>query len=108
MTGYAIKYAYHASLPDGGERLILASDRRLGAYSPAWKPVTALGAETPAKAATPTADYEFTVIELRLDSKGVGEGKTSLTTKVIVDDEAKTVALENYAATPALLQNVKR
>ena len=59
-------------------------------------------------AAAPLTDYEFTLIEIRLDAKGSGEGKTSLTTKVIVDNEAKTVALDNYAATPAILQNVKR
>jgi hypothetical protein len=98
ITGYAIKYAYHASLPDGGERIILATDRRLGAYSPAWKPV----------AASPVTDYDFTLIEIRLDSRGSGAGTTSLTTKVVVDDEAKTVALDNYAATPAIFQNVKR
>jgi hypothetical protein len=98
VTGYSIKYAWHASLPNGGERIILATDRRLGAYTTAWKPV----------AATPVTDEEFTLIEIRLDAKGSGEGKTSLTTKVILDDEAKTVALDNYAATPAILQNVKR
>ena len=38
VTGYSIKYAYHASMPDGSERIILATDRRLGAYSPAWQP----------------------------------------------------------------------
>jgi hypothetical protein len=98
VTGYAIKYAYHAPLPDGGERIVLATDRRLGAYSPAWKPV---GAPT-------VTDYEFTLVEIRLDSKGSGEGKTSLTTKVTVDGETRTVALDNYAATPTVFQNVKR
>ena len=98
VAGYSIRYAYHASLPDGGERIILATDRRLGAYAPAWKPVAP---------ATPT-NYEFMLIEMRLDSKGLGEGKMSLTTKVIVDNQAKTVALDNYSATPAILKNVKR
>ena len=98
VTGYAVKYAYHAALPDGGERIILATDRRLGAYTAAWRPA----------AATPVTDYEFTLIEIRLDAKGSGGGKTSLTTKVILDNEARTVALEDYAATPAILQNVKR
>ena len=98
VTGYSIKYAYHGALPGGGERIILATDRRLGAYTTAWKPLTA----------APAGDYEFTVIELRLDTKGMGEGRTSLTTKVIVDGEAKTLALDNYAATPATLRNVKR
>ena len=84
MTGYSIKYAYRASLPDGGERMILATDRRLGTHTAGWQPAVD----------APATDYEFTLIEIRLDGKGVGEGKTSLTTKVVVDAEAKTVALE--------------
>ena len=108
VTGYAIKYAYHASLPEGSERIILATDRRLGVYTTAWKPVgtAGLGAEALAQAAA--TDYEFTFIEMRLDSKGAGEGKTSLTTKVVLDNDARTIALENYAAAPAILQHVKR
>src|SRR4029453_16337947 len=38
ITGYSIKYAYHAPLPDGGERIILATDPRLGAYLPGRLP----------------------------------------------------------------------
>lgn len=98
ITGYSIKYAYRASQPDGGERIILVTDRRLGAHTAGWKPVAG-GAET---------DYEFTVLEIRLDAKGSGEAKTSLMTRVVVENEAKTVALENYASTAAILQNVKR
>jgi hypothetical protein len=114
ITGYSIKYAFHSPMPDGGERIILATDRRLGAYTVGWKPAaaTAAGAEGSAKAAD--TDYEFTLIEIRLDSKGSGEGKASLMTKVIVDENVagapgtKTIALDNYASTPAILQNVKR
>lgn len=98
VTGYAIKYAHRLPLPDGGERIILATNRRLGAHVQGWTPV----------AAEALTDYEFTLIELRLDSRGLGEGKTSLTTKVVIDDSARTVALENYAAAPPVLQNVKR
>ena len=97
VTGYSIKYAYHAPSVDGGERIILATDRRLGGYSPAWKP-------TPAG----DAGYEFTLIEIHLNAKGVGEGKTSLTTKVVADSEARTVALDDFGAAPAILQNVRR
>jgi hypothetical protein len=98
VTGYSIKYAYHAPSPGGGERIVLATDRRLGAYSPAW----ALAAPAP-----PT-DYDFTLVEIRLDGKGSGEGKTSLTTKVVADSEAHTLALDDYAATPAILEHVTR
>ena len=72
MTGYSIKYAYHAASPDGGERIVLATDRRLGAYSPG-------GARAERRrvreAGSRDADYEFTLIEIRLDAKGSGEGK---------------------------------
>ena len=96
--GYAIRYAYRAPMPDGGERIILASNRRLGDTGTSWKPV----------AAATATDYDFTIIELRLDSKGSGEGKASINTKVVVDADAKTIALENYAAAPAVLKNVRR
>ena len=97
-TGHAIKYAYRIPQPDGTERIILATNRRLGAFNPSWN-LTATSGVT---------DYTFTVIEMKLDAKGLGEGKTSLNTKVIVDAAAKTIALENYAATAAILGNVKR
>jgi len=97
VTGYSIKYATHSMQPDGSERIVLATDRRLGAYSPAW---------TLNAAGTPT-DYEFTLLELHLDPKG-GEGKASLTTKLVADNETKQLGLENYAAAPAILQNVKK
>jgi len=95
-TGYAIKYAFRTPLPDGGERVILATDRRLGAHTAAWQPVVS----------TPLTDYTFTVIEMRLDAKRRGEARTSLTTAVVVDQDAATVALENYTGTPPILENV--
>jgi hypothetical protein len=93
ITGYSIKYAWHAPLPDGTDRIVLASDRRLGAYTNGWKPAT------PA----PETDYAFTLIELRVGPNGSFEGKASLTDKIAVDVEAKTVALENYQSAAAYL-----
>jgi hypothetical protein len=84
--------------PEGGERIVLVTDRRFGAYSPGWK----------LKSGDMPTDYEFSVIELRMDAKGVGEGKASLTTKVVVDNAAGTLALENYATPPVIFQNVKK
>ena len=43
-----------------------------------------------------------------MDSKGSGEAKASLTSKVTLDSSVKTVALENYAGAPEIFQNVKR
>jgi hypothetical protein len=41
---------------------------------------------------------------MELDAKGRGEAKTSLTTKVLADAAAKTLALDGYAAAPTLLR----
>ncbi len=56
----------------------------------------------------PATDYPFTVLEMRFDTGGIGEARTSLTTNVIVDKQAGTLALENYAAAPAILQKVRK
>src|SRR4029450_11676823 len=53
IPAYSIKFAYHAPLPDGGERIILATDRRLGAYLPACTPVTATSSGSQASAPAP-------------------------------------------------------
>ncbi|HTG72503.1 MAG TPA: hypothetical protein VMB70_01965 [Terriglobia bacterium] len=97
VTGYAIKHALRLSSSDGGDRIILATNRRIGANALSWTPASA----------TPTA-YEFTLVEIRLRSGGSGEGKTSLTTSIALDGDTRTIGLENYAATPSLLANVRR
>lgn len=97
VTRYSIKYAHRTPLPGGGERITLATDRRLGEHSAAWTPQV-----------SPLTNYEFTLLEIRLDAKGTGEAKTSLTSKVVIDNHAKTLALDNYAAAPPILQKVKR
>jgi len=98
-VGYSIRYAYRVLQPDGSERIILATDRRLGAWNNAWK--------TPAGSLT-DIDYPFSVIELRLATTGTGEGKVSLTTPINVDSLAKSIALENYGGAPIMLKAVKR
>jgi hypothetical protein len=92
-TGYSIKYAWRSASPEGPERIVLVTDRRIGANEPAWP-----------KASGPLADADFTVIEMRIDGKGVGEGKASLMAAVVVDAAAKTLALDGYAAAPVLLK----
>ena len=99
VAGYSLRYAVRLPQPDGGERIILITDRRLGAWNDSWKPAGADAAPT---------NYEFSLIELRLNSKSEGEGKASLTGKIAADSATKTLALENYAAAPVILKNVRR
>jgi hypothetical protein len=97
-VGYSIKYAYRLPQPDGSERIILATDRRLGAWTDKW---------TPSKA-TSTNDYQFSVLELRFGAKGDGTGKVSVLGKIGVDATAKTIALDGYDSLPSVLRGVKR
>ena len=92
VTGYSIKYAWRATSSEGTERVVLVTDRRLGAHVPDWVPASGAGAEG-----------EFTLIEMQI-GKGVGEGKTSLTSPVVIDAAAGTLALDGYAAAPTMLK----
>ena len=97
--GYALRYAYKQALPSSGERVILLTDRPLGSWSRTpWK----------AAATADAGDDSFTLIELRLNRAGIGEGKMSLATKVAPDKDAGTIALDHYDTAPILLKNVKR
>jgi hypothetical protein len=93
VTGYSIKYAWQAPAAGGTERIVLIIDRRLGSHDPEWPPAPAAA-----------LDADFTLIEIRTEAKGAGVGKTSLTTNVAVDAAAQTLALDGYAAAPALLR----
>ena len=97
--GYYIRYAHRLPLPDGGERILVATDRRLGSWeSEGW-----------ATSRQPSSiDYPFTLIELHLGRGGKGAGKTSLATKIAADQTNKAIVLENYGKSPLLLEAVTR
>jgi hypothetical protein len=92
-TGYSIKYAWQSAPTDLNRRIVLVTDRRIGAYQPLW-PTT-----------IPVAgDAEYTVIEFHVDAAHNGEAKTSLVSEVIADPAAKTIALARYPAAPVQLR----
>jgi len=89
-----IHFARKMALPDGGERVVLITDRRIGFWEAANQPRL--------------IDYPFTVIELHLNRDGEGEGKMSIATKVIYDQKENMISLENYQTSPVQLTNIKR
>jgi len=96
--GYSLRYTYKTTLPNGGERIVVATDRPLGAWSrSAWK----------AAASKDAKDAQLTLIELRLNKQGRGEGKMSLAGKIAAEPD-NTLALENYGSAPVLLKGVMR
>lgn len=92
--GYDLHFARHTPLPDGGERVVIATDRYITFWEAANRPRS--------------IEYPFTFIELHVGPNGQGEGKMSLATKVIADRDTKTIVLENYSTQPVLLESVRR
>jgi len=92
--GWDLHFARTTPQPEGGERIVLVTDRRIGFWEATRQPRS--------------IDYPFTVIELRLNRDGEGEGKMSLATKIIPDKDKNTITLENYETSPVMLTNVRR
>jgi hypothetical protein len=64
--GWDIRFAHKVPGEDGGDRVVLLTDRRIGFWEAVNRPRS--------------IDYPFTVIELRLNRDREGEGKMSLAT----------------------------
>jgi hypothetical protein len=92
--GYDLHYAHKTPLPEGAERVVIATDR----YITFWE----------ARNQPRSIDYPFTVIEMHINRDGTGEGKMSIATKIQADKESQTIELENYGTQPVMLQNVHR
>lgn len=91
--GFDIRYAYEMPGEDGGRQIVLASDRRMSFLEVANRPRT--------------VDYPFTVVQLKLDQAGQGEGKASFLTRIEVDKKNNTLVLENFASRPVDLMSVR-
>jgi len=92
--GYDLRFARKTPLEEGGEQIVIVTDRPIGIWEAVNRPRT--------------IDYPFTLIELHLDNKGNGEGKISLATKIVYDKRRHTIVLENYSSAPVMLTKVRR
>jgi hypothetical protein len=88
-----LRYAFESPLPEGGRRVVLATDR----------PITFREARNQPR----TTDYPFTLIEIRFDKNGVGVGKMSVATKITLSKDKQTMELENYGIEPVRLTEVR-
>jgi hypothetical protein len=91
--GYDLHFARKHPGEDGGEQIILMTDRRIGFWEARDQPRT--------------IDYPFTLMDIRVNTKGEGEGKLSVATKISYNKKKNTVEIENYASEPVRLQNVR-
>lgn len=92
--GYELHFARKTPGEDGGEDIVIATDRYIGFWEAANRPRT--------------IDYPFTVIQMHMNPDGQGEGRLSLATKIIADKKRQTIILENFGIQPVLLTNVRR
>ena len=92
--GYDLHYARKNPLDEGGDQIVLATDRFIGFWEASNRPRT--------------VDYPFTLIEMRVGKDGVGEGKLSLFTKITYDKKKNQIVLEDYGSQPVLLTQVRR
>ena len=88
--GYNLRFAHLIRGEDGGDRIVIATDRPIGYWEAVNRPRS--------------IDYPFTVIEFHLKD-GAGEGKMSLATKITAVGD--TIALENYMQQPVQLRSVR-
>ena len=88
---YDLRFASQTPLPDGGRRIVLATDRPIGFWEAVHRPRT--------------IDYPFTVIQMEIGKDGNGKGTLSLATKIIPAGD--TIVLENFDTSPIMLTEIK-
>jgi hypothetical protein len=89
-----LRYAHQEDLGDGLRRITLATDRPLTFFEAVDRPLS--------------ADYPFTVIELRVNSDGRGDGKLAHASAMTAGRSGTMIQVYNYDLQPVLLNDVRR
>jgi hypothetical protein len=90
--GWDVSFAREVPLPNGGRRIIVATDRPMGFWE--------------LRNQTRSIDYDFTLAEIRLGPDGKGEGKLVTAAKVSYNQDTRTIEIENYGMEPVRLTQV--
>jgi hypothetical protein len=88
---YDLRYAHQQPVDDGGRRIVIATDRPIGFWEQ--------------RNNARTLDYPFTVVQMQLGRNGTGTGTLSIATKIRAYD--KTIELENFGTSPAMLTRIE-
>jgi hypothetical protein len=90
--GTPIAYAMNFPAADGGRRIVIITPRVIGFQEQRNQPRT--------------ADYPFSLFELRFDKSGKGEGKLAYSTQILFDKKNNSIELEFYSSEPVRLNNL--
>jgi hypothetical protein len=90
--GWDIFFARETPLPDGGRKIVLATDRPVGMWE--------------ARNAPRSMDYQFSLAEIRLPKEGRGQGKAIRYAQLTFNKDTNTLEIENYQREPVRLNEV--
>jgi hypothetical protein len=93
-TGSSLRFAYAKPTDDGGRQIIIATER----------PMSLSEQQTRLRR---TADHPFSLVDIRIDSSGKGEGKLAYAADLIYNRKTGAIEIENYATEPVSLTGVR-
>lgn len=89
--GWDLRYAWHEPLEDGGERIVIATDRQMSFREITSNPRT--------------TDYPFLLIQIHVKGDK-GEGKMASFAQIRYDKKKNVMEIENYGTEPVRLNNI--
>lgn len=91
-VGWDLHFARERKLEDGGRQIVLATDRPISAWEAFNQPRS--------------AEYDFTLAEIRFDGDGKGVGKLAVAAKITANPKTGAIEIENFASEPVRLTEV--
>lgn len=90
--GWDLHFATETPLPDGGRKIVVATDRPISMWEARNNPRS--------------RDHEFSLAEIRLGKDGKGEGKAITYAQLNFNKETKTLEILNYQREPVRLNQI--
>jgi hypothetical protein len=90
--GWDLHFARERKLDDGGRQIVVATDRPMSFWEAANRPRS--------------ADYDFTLADIRFDGDGKGVGKLAVAAKISINATG-AIEIENFATEPVRLTDVR-
>jgi hypothetical protein len=91
--GWGLQYAWREALPDGGDRIVIATDRLMSFRETVNNPRT--------------TDYPFLLMQIHLTKDGtMGEGKMAAFAQITFDKKKNVMEIESYGSEPVRLNNI--
>jgi hypothetical protein len=90
--GWDIRYAALDKTPDGGDRIVIMTDRQMSMWEVRERPRS--------------YDYPFVLMEIHIPKEGKGEGRAFGATQILFDKKKNQIVLEQYSAGEVRLNEI--